>query len=188
MLDIFTAGILGKPFGLRGEIALKTFSPLIENLTGNVSSLESCPFRLPNGSVKNYKIESIEVGRNRTFIKLCGIDSPEDAKSLLGAEMLVERGNASPLEENEFYIEDLKGLELVDAGQAGEVYGKIVDVIEGAGSLLLVELAGETGAGAEGGGAEKKQKTALVPFRSEFIGEVDMKKRTCILLAPWILR
>jgi len=101
-----------------------------------------------------------------------GIDSPESAAAFKGAEIIAEREFASPLKKGEFYIEDLKGLELVKAD--GKVLGQITDVVEG-GNGNLAEVLLPSG--------EKR----FVPFRKEFFGEVGLKKGKIELLEPWIL-
>ena len=87
-----------------------------------------------------------------------GIDTPEDAKILNGSQLLASREEAAPLGENEHYIEDLKGLPVVS--ESGESLGFLTDIIEGGGGEL----------------AEIKIKSGelkLVPFRKEFIKEIN---------------
>jgi 16S rRNA processing protein RimM len=104
-------------------------------------------------------------------MKLQGIDSPEAAKSLSGAELIVQREQAAPLEEGEFYVEDLRSLEVV---YAGRTIGHITGVIEaGGGSLIEIRLA--------------SGETKLIPFRDEFLGDVDIEAKRAVLLQDWIL-
>ena len=121
------------------------------------------------GVEKEYTIE--EAFTSPLSIKLSGIDSPEDAKVLIGAEVLVPRDLAAPLKKNEFYIEDLRGLEVV---VKGKVIGSIDAVFEGGGAFLA-EIVMENG--------EKK----LVPFRNEFFGKIDLEAGTVELVNVWIL-
>jgi 16S rRNA processing protein RimM len=86
-------------------------------------------------------------------------------------EILVERTAAAPLLKDEYYIEDLKSLNLVNDNRS---LGRIEDVIEGGGGFLL-EIRLNSG------------ETRLVPFRKEFIGEVCVKKGFAVLLKTWIL-
>jgi 16S rRNA processing protein RimM len=106
------------------------------------------------------------------FVKIKGVDTPEAAKPLRGAEFLVNREEAAPLLENEFYIEELKGLKLTD--EAGEELGAVNDVIEGGGGFLLeVKLV--------------SGRIVLIPFRNEFLGEISTEKKYVVLLERWIL-
>jgi len=101
-----------------------------------------------------------------------GIEDPEAAKSLNGAEIIAEREFAAPLKNGEYYIEDLKGLKIVAAD--GAILGNIIDIIEGGGGFLaeLKLLSGDL---------------RLVPFRREFLGEIDQVSGKVELLEPWIL-
>jgi len=101
-----------------------------------------------------------------------GINSPESAGALSGAEIIAGREFASPLKDGEFYVEDLKGLRIV--GKDGKDFGYLSDMIEGGGGNLA-EVLLPTG--------EKR----LAPFRNEFFGEVDLKEGKIELLEPWIL-
>ena len=112
-----------------------------------------------------------------------GVDGPEKAKALTGSEIVVSREDAAPLDEGEYYIEDLKGLRLVADGktpgvEAGTVFGVVTGVFEGGGGMLLEVNVGET---TTAGG------TRLVPFRDEFTGEVSLEDGTIVLRAPWVL-
>ena len=106
------------------------------------------------------------------IIRFSGINNPEEAEALKGAEIIVEREKACPLKESEYYVEDLKGLEVTTT--EGKVLGHINDIIEGGnGDLTEVKLlSGEL---------------AFAPFRNEFFGPVDLEHGKIILLEPWIL-
>jgi 16S rRNA processing protein RimM len=104
-------------------------------------------------------------------MKFAGVDAPEEAKALKGAEIIADRVHAAPLKPGEFYVEDLKGLEV--AGD-GEVLGRIMDIIEGGGGELA-EIRLNSG------------EVRLVPFRGEFFGDISLKTGKAALLERWIL-
>jgi 16S rRNA processing protein RimM len=106
------------------------------------------------------------------LIRFEGIDNSEAAEKLKGFEIIAEREFASPLGKGEFYIEELKGLEVKNA--AGETLGRILFVVDGGGGNLA-EVALNTG------------ERRFVPFRNEFFGEVNMEKGYIIILEPWVL-
>jgi 16S rRNA processing protein RimM len=100
------------------------------------------------------------------------VQSPEAAKALKGAEVIVDSKYAAPLKEGEYYVEDLKGLEVITA--AGESVGCIADVVEGGGGdLLEIALSG----------GEKR----LAPFRKEFFADTNLEEGKITLLEPWVL-
>ena len=101
-----------------------------------------------------------------------GINSPEAAETLKGAEIIAPREFASPLKNGEYYVEDLKGLKVINP--EGKILGQVVSLAEGGnGSLTEVQLPS----------GEKR----LVPFIKEFFGEVDFAGGKIELLEPWIL-
>ncbi|MDR2102587.1 MAG: ribosome maturation factor RimM [Treponema sp.] len=119
-----------------------------------------------------YEVEET-TGASRFFLmKFKGIDTPEAAKTLKGAELVTDRDHAAPLKAGEFYVEDLRGLEAVSP--SGVTLGHIRDMIEGGGGELAeLEL--------PGGGSR------LVPFRQEFFGDINLKTGKAVLLKEWIL-
>ena len=191
MTERFVAGLLGGPFGLEGFIKLRTFSGETAHLFG----LRSVCLRLLDGE-RIYEVEKITGSGGRALVKFRGVDSPEAAGLLRGAALLVDREDAAPLGENEFYVEDLRGIRVVapreeacpegaasadavsavavSAAAEDEFLGTVTDVLEGGGGRLL-ELRLPAG------------ELRMVPFRDEFFGEVDPKKGRAVLLKRWIL-
>jgi 16S rRNA processing protein RimM len=106
------------------------------------------------------------------LVKLRGIDTPEAAKTLKGAEIVTGRENAAPLGPDEYYIGDLQGITVVSLD--GEVLGQVMDVLEGGGGDL-VEMRLPSG------------ELKLVPFRKEFFGDVSPEQGRAVLLCRWIL-
>jgi 16S rRNA processing protein RimM len=170
MTERFTAALVGPPFGLTGRVKIESPSGETSHLLG----LKKAVLRKGRGGEKGgveqeYLIE--EVFTAPLSVKFAGIDSPEAARALKGAEILVPREQAAPLNEGEFYIEDLRGLEVIIEGKT---VGIISGIIEGGGGFLAEVLLAQ----------EKKR---LVPFRNEFFGKVDPAAGQAELLEPWIL-
>ncbi len=157
------------PHGVKGFVKVESAS----GETAHIEALDAVFLRFgkEGGEVFEYQIEETASSPAAFLVKFAGIDTPEEAKQLSGAEVLVPRDKACPLNEGEFYVDDLCQCVLVCEG---DVIGKIAGVTEGGGgSLLEVEL--NSGA------------LRLVPFRDVFIGEVDMAKKTVELLCAWVL-
>jgi 16S rRNA processing protein RimM len=129
-----------------------------------------------DGKDRIYGVEAWEIHTGPSpvlLMKFAGIDAPEEAKALRGAEIIVGRTHAAPLKPGEFYVEDLKGLEVEAAGD-GEVLGRITDIIEGGGGEMAeIRL--------------KSGETRLVPFRKEFFGDINPETGKAALLERWIL-
>lgn len=176
MVDSFVIGIVGASFGVKGFV--KVHVPSGE--TGHLESLTDVTLR-HQGTEKKYRIEDFGGAASSFVMKFRGIDSPEAAKPLAGAELVVPREAAAPLKEDEYYIEDLRGLSVVLAAGSGdaaapgaEVLGELTDVLEGGGGQLA-EIRLSDGS------------RRLVPFRNEFFGDIDLAKRTAVLRGRWML-
>ena len=175
MTEQFVAGIVGAPFGLKGFVKVKPLSGEIEHLL----KLRSVIVRR-NGKEQLLDIEeSAAAGSGASsggvlVMRFAGCDSPETAKDLHGAELLVDRENAAPLHPDEYYVEDLKGLAVVDGADDGEILGHIAGIIEGGGGdLAEIRL--------------KNGKSRLVPFRKEFFTGICPEKGRVILQNLWVL-
>jgi len=177
MTKQFVAGIVGAPFGLKGFVKVKSLSGETEHLL----RLKSVTLRR-DGKERVINIEESSAVPPAMVMRFAGFDSPEEARKLTGAELLVNREDAAPLQPGEFYVEDLKGLAVVsgsgeDAGdnaEGGEVLGQIVSVVDAGGSDLA-EIRLQDG------------ETRLVPFRKEFFGDVDLEHGRVVLKNVWVL-
>ncbi|MDR0448664.1 MAG: ribosome maturation factor RimM [Treponema sp.] len=164
MTNHFVSALIGSPFGLSGRVKIKSLSGEIKHLL----KLQKVVLRI-SGKEKEYAIE--EIFTTPLSVKFSEIDSPEAAKTLKGAEILVPRHLSASLGEGEFYIEDLRRLIVFVEGKP---VGTIDDIIEGGGGFL-VEILLSSG--------EKR----LVPFRNEFFGPIDLAFGRLELLKSWIL-
>jgi len=168
MTEQFIAGMVGAPFGLKGFVKVKPLSGEIDHLL----KLTSATLR-HNGKEQSLVIEEIAPIPPAVAIRFAGFHSPEAAKALRGAELLVSREDAAPLQSGEFYVEDLKGLAVLD-GEGGQILGHIINIIEGGGGDLA-EIRLQNG------------EVKLVPFRKEFFAAVDLAKKQITLQNLWIL-
>jgi 16S rRNA processing protein RimM len=168
MTERFVVGVLGAPFGVRGQLKLR----LPSGEAGHLRSLTEATLRL-DGKERKLKVEAVTGAAANCLVKFVGYDSPEAAQALVGAEILADRAKAAPLKRGEYYIEDLRGLAVKLAGRS-EAIGSIRDVMEGGGGQMI-EIALVSGA------------VRLVPFRSEFFGAVDPAAGFAELLVDWIL-
>jgi len=158
---------VGPHFGLEGFVKVKPFSGETEHF----SRLERVTLR-QDGKEKTWDVAKVVPRGNFLLMRFAGIDSPEAARLLGGAEIVVDREYAAPLKEGEYYVEDLKGIEVVTT--EGQPLGHISDVLEGGGgNLAEVKLPS----------GEKR----FAPFRKEFFGELNLDEGKIVLLEPWVL-
>ncbi|GHU08498.1 ribosome maturation factor RimM [Spirochaetia bacterium] len=174
MLERFVVGIVGAPFGVKGFVKVKPLSGEWKH----ISALDSITLRRGAQAERSYTIDAVNPAGAFIAIKFRGIDSPEAARELNGAELVTDREHAAALLPDEFYVEDMKGLTVVAEVELNpglfEPIGEITDVLEGGGGQLVeIKLT-------EGG-------SRLVPFRKEFFGDIDIAQGRAILLCRWIL-
>jgi 16S rRNA processing protein RimM len=177
--DTFIAGIVGAPFGLEGFVKVKPLSGEIEHLL----KLKSAVLR-QDGKERVLAIEDCRPSLPVVVMRFSGFHSPEDAKALAGAELIVSREEAAALKPGEFYVEDLKGLAVLtplkeatppaESGGDMQLLGHIHAIIEGGGGDLA-EISLNSG------------ELKLVPFRKEFFTGIDLENRRVTLENLWIL-
>ena len=167
-MDLIAIGTVRTAWGLKGWLKLRSFSGEWDHFF----SLETVTLRKGSaGRERIFPVEGFRMQHGGGLIKLSGIDNPEDGKTLAGYEVLVPEKFAAPLAENEWYLRDLVGLNLVDS--EGLILGKIRGIVESADDLLDI-------AKPDGG-------SFLIPFRAEFVKEPDLTKGTLELTALWLM-
>jgi 16S rRNA processing protein RimM len=177
---------VGAPFGLEGFVKVKPLSGEIEHLL----KLKSALLR-QDGKERVLAIEDCRPSPPVVVMRFAGFNSPEEAKTLAGAELIVSREEAAALKPGEFYVEDLKGLAVFSATptEAGENQqisppSEVVPPLEAIGHINAI---------IEGGGGDLAEitlnngKRKLVPFRKEFFSGIDLENRRVTLDNLWIL-
>ncbi|MDC7246248.1 MAG: ribosome maturation factor RimM [Sphaerochaetaceae bacterium] len=166
-MKYIATGVLKSPHGLQGNIKLATYSGEI----GHLLSLKKVQLRR-KGISFDAEIEEIRQAGKEALIRFKGIDNPEDARKYNGYELWVEREHASSLDEDEFYVADLVGCTLVHDKVAA---GTIVAIFDGPQSLLLEVEHGDP------------PRKSLVPFMKQYVGDVDIEKKTIELIEMELL-
>lgn len=104
--------------------------------------------------------------------QLGGIGDRDQAAQANGIEIGLLRDDLPPPEEDEFFWEDLIGLDAVDP--AGQKFGVVSGLLEaGAHDVLVIDTPGRTAAG--------KPLQVLVPFVERHVGEVDLAKKQVVV-------
>lgn len=193
-MEQLVVGIIRGSHGLSGNCKVESTS----GEYGHFAGMREVTLR-KDGSERPCRIERVSAGDRVLYVKFAEIDSPEEARRFSGWEILAPREYACPCGEGEYYVEDLKQCSLVYAGgnagglaaeAAPIVVGSITDVLEGgAGDLLEVVLSESCGLLAENARktASGGKRTVMVPFKKEFIGDVDIPGKKVQLMHLWVL-
>ena len=123
MVSRFRVGVIAGTHGLRGEV--KVFPTTDE--PRRFLDLEKVI--MDTGREERIlKIRSVKFFKKFVILGFEGMDRIEDVERLKGSELLIDRKDAIPLEEGEYFIPDLLGLKVVT--DDGRELGVIKDVIE----------------------------------------------------------
>ncbi|MEA2139115.1 MAG: rRNA processing protein RimM [Solirubrobacteraceae bacterium] len=104
-LDVLNAGRVGRPHGLDGSFHVTRPRPALLALGGEVRI----------GDVV-WEIVRRAGTDDRPILRLHGVDDRAGAEALRGEDLFVARSLAPPLEEGEYWAEDLRGCRVVTAG------------------------------------------------------------------------
>jgi 16S rRNA processing protein RimM len=158
-------GVIRKPHGVRGEASVEPWTDSPDRF----DELTAVTLVSPDEtSTREVRIEGARAHGDRILLKLAGIDAPEELDAYRNWTIEIPESEARALEENEYFLHDLIGLTLIDA--EGREQGKVVDVYEGGGGLLLQV--------ARGG------RKFDVPFAEEICTKIDLPSKTMIVNLP----
>jgi 16S rRNA processing protein RimM len=160
--------VLGKiagTFGVLGWVKVNSYTDPRDNL------LQYSVWQLRRGG--DWSATKVAAGRltaKGVLAKLEGIDTPEDARVLIGTELGVWRHELPATQPGEYYLSDLEGMEAVAA--SGEPLGRI-DHFRSTPSATVVVIC------SSGGRPER-----WVPFVKERIVRIDLAAGQVVLDWP----
>jgi 16S rRNA processing protein RimM len=192
--DFLAIGRLGAPKGVRGDLKVHSYS----GESAHFSKLKEATLRggdSATGLQRELRLKVARIGGGgdgsdaSLTIAFEGYASPEAARALTGMDIIVPRSEAAVLGPDEWYVTDLEGLSLT---VGGEKVATVRTVLDG-GSDPWLEVLLPAPIGREGRDSSSRAakspggRTAIVPFRKEFVGVVDVEAGTIELLAPELL-
>lgn len=107
--------------GIKGELKIEHYANSAEDFFDF-----DCVYLSKDGNDKRM-IESCKPYKGFVYLKLSGINTPEEADLFRGKYLYVDREDIN-LDDDEVLIADIIGLNVIDA-DTGRVYGKIKDVV-----------------------------------------------------------
>ena len=137
--------------GLKGEVK-------VIPLTDDPRRFDDLEYVLING--KEVNIERCKYQKDRIIVKLEGIDKIEDAERLKEKFMEVERENAVKLEEDCYFLADLRECTVFDT--EGKELGKIYDIIQTKNNDVYWI---------------RKPKELLIPVLLDIVTDIDVENR-----------
>ncbi|TDE37429.1 ribosome maturation factor RimM [Antarcticimicrobium sediminis] len=156
-------GAIGGAFGVRGELRLKSFCAVPEDIEGYA------PLSTEDGT-RSFTVRLTGRTTNGLTARLGGVDSKEAADALRGMRLFAPRERLPALPDDEYYHADLIGVEVLDTG--GTVLGHVKSV-QNHGASDLLEIA-----------APGTNSTVLLPFTREAVPTVDLEAGRIIADPP----
>jgi 16S rRNA processing protein RimM len=157
-------GVFGAPQGVRGEIRVKS-------LTGDPRAIGAYGSLTNKGRTRAFAFESLRPLKDDMLAaRIAGVSSREAAEALKNVEIFARRDQLPPPDEDEFYYDDLVGLEAVDV--EGARFGRVISLMNhGAGDVLEI-------APADGG------ETLLLPFTKSVAPRIDFAAGRVVIEPP----
>lgn len=157
MEDMLQIGVITTTHGVRGEV--KVFPT-----TDDAQRFKEIKkvYLDAQTEVLELEIQGVKFFKNLAILKFKGIDNINDIEKYKGRSLWIHREDAQPLGEDEYYVGDLIGMEVLL--EDGTPFGTLKDVMEtGANDVYVVEALE---------GAE-----VLLPAIGDCIKEVDVKQK-----------
>lgn len=154
MEQFLQVGVIASTHGIKGEV--KVF-PTTDD-AGRFKELKNVLLDTGKETL-SLEIQGVKFFKQFVILKFKGIDNINDVERYKKCPLLVERKDAVPLDEGEFYIADMIGMKVV-TDEDGE-FGVLKDVLEtGANDVYVIDSA--------------KHGEVLVPAIKECILAIDI--------------
>ena len=157
---IFIARI-GAAHGVKGEVRVKSF-------TEDPLDLDAYGPLVTRDGARRFTLRAIK-GDGMLVVAFDGVADRTNAEKLNGTDLYVPRSALPETDEDDFYYEDLVGLQALTP--EGEAIGRVTGVFDfGAGDLLEI--------------APENAKSFLVAFTRETVPAIDLASRRLTLIRP----
>ena len=162
MTDRFRIGVITKTHGLKGDVAVFPTSDDLDRY----SYLEKCFIKTGN-NYREVTCNSCKYMKSTVVLGFDEITSIEEAEKIIKAEIYVDREDAVPLEEGEFYMADILGFKAIL--EDGSVIGTLSDYTETPAQTILIIKAADDG------------REIMIPDVPEFVGDIDLDEKTIVI-------
>ena len=158
MEDLLKVGVITTTHGVRGEVKVFPTTDDAERF------LELEYVLLDTGrELRRLDIKNVRFFKNLVILKFDGIDNINDIEKYKGKDLWIPREEAQELGEDEYYIADLQGLNVVL--EDGTEFGTLRDVMEtGANDVYIID--------------SNEHGEVLLPAIKECILDLDLEKNT----------
>ena len=156
-----TIGEIVAPFGLAGELKVR----METDFPDRFARLKQVFVRDTKDAGQLTEVVSVRPHKGQILLKLRGITSIEHAETLRNCRVQIRPQDAVRLPQNEYYIHDLLGCEVVTA--EGRLLGPITDVLRGTANDVYV--------------VGKGKEEILLPVIRDVVQSVDLAARRIVV-------
>jgi len=158
-------GVITRPHGVRGEVRVALYNPASTAL----EEVARVFLAGPDGDApRPYAVVSARATNDAFLLVLGDVTDRDAALALRGREVWADRHELPPLADDELYLHDLEGCEVVTA--AGNGLGRIAEILDAGPHPTLVIHDGEV--------------ERLLPYVPAFVVQVDLAARRVVVDPP----
>lgn len=166
-MDLIEIGKISSAHGLKG-----TFK--IERYIDNIDEFENFNSIFVFGYPDAFEVQNVTIKKQSVYIKLDGIDDINSVENIIGCSIYVNRDELRDLDKDQFFHNDLIGLDVI---YNSKKIGVVKDIINGVNQDIIV--------------VEHNNDEALIPFVKQFVEDVSkddgfIKINTIEGLIPWL--
>ena len=154
-------GQIVNTFGIKGFVKV---NPFVDDIS-RFDDLKKVYIKKQK-ALKELEVEEVKYHKNMVLVKFKGIDKVEEAETLRNSYLEVDRENAIELQEGEYFIADLLGLDVIT--DEGNTLGKLEDIFNtGSNDIYVVK--------------DELGKQILLPAISEVIKEINLEENKILV-------
>lgn len=153
--------------GIKGEVKVRSINrnPLDLDQYGAVENKDAS---------KKFSIKVVGLVSTNARVKIEGVTTRNDAEALIGTELYVPRSALPELEDEEFYLSDLIGLDVCLKSPDKKI-GKVAAFQNfGAGDIIEIKLNGQ-------------KETEMLPFTKAYVPTVNVEEGYIIVSSPTMI-
>lgn len=158
---MYLVGKVLKPRGLKGEVKVEVVTSFPEHFRELKTIIVE-----KNGQQQEHTINLVKQANRSIVLKLKDVNSIEQAEQLRNAELFIKQDQLTELEQDEYYIHDLIGLDVYD--EQDNRIGELIDV-ESYTSNDVYKVKGADG------------KEYLIPATLEIIKKVSVSDKRMVI-------
>lgn len=146
---LICVGFISSCFGIKGEVIVKSFTDPITNI---------CNLPLLDSKSNFLELKLVRQKSNQLICSITDINDRSSAESLIKTKLFCKRTSLPELKSEEFYIEDLRGLAVINENE--EHIGKIVNIFNfGAGDIIEIKFS--------------NQEVRMLPFEKKYFPKIS---------------